>query len=53
MSAGRTTSSVLQLSSRSDIADPIGAGLAVYESTRDVLDRMTSQLAGLLSPDPG
>jgi protein-tyrosine phosphatase len=53
MAAGRTTSSILQLPMRSDITDPIGAGVTVYERTRDMLDRLTSELAGVLATDPG
>ena len=53
LSAGRTTVSILQLPSAADIEDPIGGGIGVFEQTRVLLDRMTSDLAALLTGGTG
>jgi len=53
LSAGRTTVSILQLPSAADIEDPIGGGIGVFEQTRILLDRLTSDLAALLTGEPG
>lgn len=48
---GRQRSSVLSLKSSDEIADPIGQPLAAFRRTRDKLDGLLTDLAGLLQPD--
>jgi len=49
MSGGRTRASILQLPSRFDIPDPMGRERGEFERTRDLLDRLTSDLAAFLT----
>jgi protein-tyrosine phosphatase len=47
---GRQRVSVLSLKSSDEIADPIGQPLAAFRRTRDKLDALLRDLAGLLEP---
>ena len=46
--AGRSLADLANLPLFDDVSDPVGGSRQDFDATRDVLDRMTSRLAGLL-----